>query len=82
MAPRTSKLQIDAARLLRHVGGVAAYRKKLSLLGYEQVPTEARMRQWVHRSSIPCDALLAIACQAKAEGRPIDITDFVKASAQ
>lgn len=73
----SSNVKLDVSRLLRSFGGGAMVRKKLAILGFEDVPNAYQMRKWTQRAMIPGKWLLVLAAQAKAEGRVLDLTEFM-----
>lgn len=77
MARSKTTPRLDVSRLLKHLGGGPAIRRKVAILGFTEPPTEAQMRKWVQRRMIPGDWLVFLIQQAKLEKRPLDVTDFI-----
>ena len=76
--PRTAHKRLDVTAILAHLGGVAAARRRMEVLADagDPVPTDAQMRKWQQRGSIPARWLVVLLEQAKLEGRPIDLLEF------
>lgn len=63
--------------IVRHMGGATVLHRKMAVLGFDPCPPVETIRKWIRRNSIPAEWLAAILSLAKAEGRPLDLYQFL-----
>lgn len=75
--PRPSR-RLNVHKLLKDLGGVAAVRRKLEVIGEGAPPSDAQMRKWVQRGTLPSEWLVIVLDQARADGHDINPADYLQ----
>lgn len=70
--------KIDIKGLVELLGGATVLQRKLALFGYSDAPSVEAIRKWMQRGSFSSDWLAALLALARAEGRPVDIYQYLE----
>lgn len=68
--------QLDVKSLVKRFGGTAELVRRLNAKGWEA--TEHMIWKWYGRGSVPGEWQLRLAQLAEAEGRPLNIMDYLQ----